>query len=146
MWNLIKYSKYSRTSMARTSMARLTRLFRTSSLVGWLVGWLVVLGLTALWDSISVYIGPYPIEREKEKRNDWGEKNCLNSPHPHLLQAQQALALLSSNCRTPRHWKFTQDHRTTRSPLELGSVGKNPIAADIYYIWDNLVWFSFSYW
>ena len=33
---------------------------------GWLVGWLVVLGLTALWDSISVYIGPSPKEREKE--------------------------------------------------------------------------------
>ena len=29
--------------------------------------WLVVLGLTALWDSISVYIGPSPREREKEK-------------------------------------------------------------------------------
>ena len=26
-------------------------------------GWLVVLGLTALWDSISVYIGPSPRER-----------------------------------------------------------------------------------
>ena len=30
------------------------------------VGWLVVLCLTALWDSISVYIGPSPKEREKE--------------------------------------------------------------------------------
>ena len=30
------------------------------------VGWLVVLGLTALWDNISVYIGPSPKEREKE--------------------------------------------------------------------------------
>ena len=29
--------------------------------------WLVVLGLTALWDSISVYIGPSPREREKGK-------------------------------------------------------------------------------
>ena len=34
------------------------------------VGWLVVLGLTALWDNISVYIRPSPEEREKEKRND----------------------------------------------------------------------------
>ena len=38
-------------------------------------GWLVVLGLTALWDSISVYIGPSPKEREKEKRYDRREKN-----------------------------------------------------------------------
>ena len=36
-------------------------------------GWLVVLGLTALSDSISVYIGPSPKEREKEKRKDRGE-------------------------------------------------------------------------
>ena len=36
----------------------------------WSVDWLVVLGLTALWDSISVYIGPSPKEREKEKRKN----------------------------------------------------------------------------
>ena len=35
-----------------------------------LVGWLVVLGLTALRDSISVYIGLSPKEREKETRKD----------------------------------------------------------------------------
>ena len=29
------------------------------------VGWLVVLGLTAILDSISVYIRPSPREREK---------------------------------------------------------------------------------
>ena len=33
-------------------------------------GWLVVLGLTALCDSISVYIGASPKEREKEERKD----------------------------------------------------------------------------
>ena len=32
--------------------------------------WLVVLGLTALLDNISVYIGPSPREREKEKTSD----------------------------------------------------------------------------
>ena len=37
------------------------------------VGWLVVLGLTALLDSISVYIEPSPKEREKEERKDRGE-------------------------------------------------------------------------
>ena len=37
--------------------------------VGLVVGWLV-LGLTALGDSISVYIGPSPKEREKEERKD----------------------------------------------------------------------------
>ena len=33
-----------------------------------IVGWLVVLGLAALLDSISVYIRPSPREREKEER------------------------------------------------------------------------------
>ena len=33
-------------------------------------GWLVVLGLLAISDSISVYIGPPPRQREKEERND----------------------------------------------------------------------------
>ena len=34
------------------------------------VGWLDVLGLTALKDSISVYIGPSAKGREKEERKD----------------------------------------------------------------------------
>ena len=58
--------------------------------------WLVVLGLTAFWDNISVYIGPSPKEREKEKRKDRWEQKRPNNPHPHLLQAQQTLALLLS--------------------------------------------------
>ena len=33
-------------------------------------GWLVVLGLTTLLDSISVYIGPSPKVREKEESKD----------------------------------------------------------------------------
>ena len=40
------------------------------SFISKLVGWLVVLGLTALWDSLSVYFGPFPKERDKEKRKD----------------------------------------------------------------------------
>ena len=34
------------------------------------ISWLVVLSLTALRDSISVYIGPSPKEREKEESKD----------------------------------------------------------------------------
>ena len=34
--------------------------------ISYTIGWLF-LGLTALWDSISVYIGPSPREKEKEK-------------------------------------------------------------------------------
>ena len=52
----------------------------------WLVG-CFVLGLMALSDSISVYIGLFPKEREKEERNDRQEKKMSKQPHPHLLQA-----------------------------------------------------------
>ena len=52
--------------------------------------WLVVLILAALWDSISVYIGPSPRDRETEKRKDRGDASAL---------------------------EVTQDHRTTRPPL-----------------------------
>ena len=67
--------------------------------------WLVVLGLTVLSDSISVYIGPSPREREKELVGCFGlngpskegrkkremiheRKKSPNNHPPHLLQAQ----------------------------------------------------------
>ena len=44
------------------------------------VSWLVVLGLKALSDSVSVYIRPSPKEGErKEKRKD-ERKKCPNNP------------------------------------------------------------------
>ena len=44
------------------------------------VSWLVVLGLTALSDSISVYIEPSPKEREKEERSIEESKNVQTTP------------------------------------------------------------------
>ena len=38
--------------------------------------------LKALWDSISVYIGPSPREREEEKRSDRWEKKMSLQPPP----------------------------------------------------------------
>ena len=59
------------------------------------IEWLIVLDLTALWDSISAYIGPPPREGESKEKRQTREK-CPNNPYPHLLQAQEALALLLS--------------------------------------------------
>ena len=49
----------------------LSKLIRinTAELFDMVFGWLV-LGLTALSDSISIYIGPSSKEREKEERKD----------------------------------------------------------------------------
>ena len=72
-------------------------------------GWLVVSGLTALLDSISVYIGPSPRKREKEKRNDRREKKCPNNPTPSLTaSALGPCPTLIQISRTPRHWTLTQ--------------------------------------
>ena len=76
------------------------------------VGWLVVLGLTALSDSISVYIGPSPKERTKKERKN----RCPNNPTRTYCKRSRPLPYCNPNCRTPRHWKFTQHHCTTRPP------------------------------
>ena len=44
------------------------QITKKAEAAGALIGWLSVLGLTALGDSISVYIGPTPKEMEKEER------------------------------------------------------------------------------
>ena len=37
-------------------------------------------------------------------------------------KSNRPLPYYHPNCRAPRHWKFTQDHRTTRPPL----LGQEP--------------------
>ena len=56
--------------MAKEWIEKVFEVQRVSDRIILVFGWLVVLGLTALSDSISVYIGPSPKEREKEKRKD----------------------------------------------------------------------------
>ena len=85
-------------------------------LQSWLVGWLFW-GLTALWDGISVYIGPSPREREWERRNDRREKNNPNNPTAPTASAIGPCPTIIQISRTPWHWKFTQHHHTTRPPL-----------------------------
>ena len=78
---------------------------------------LAVWGLMALWDSHStlVYIGPSPRMTEKEKRNDRLEKTNVQTapPAPTAVGPFRTIIHIS---KTPRHWKFTHHHRTTRPP------------------------------
>ena len=74
----------------------------------------------ALSDNISVYIGPSPREREKEKRSDRWEKKMSKQPPP--IPTASTIGpgpTVIQVSRTPRHWKFTQHLRTTRPPLWL---------------------------
>ena len=84
--------------------------------------WLVVLGLTALWDSISVYIGPSPKEREKRREKIEKSKNVQTTPTRTYCKRNRLLPYYHPNCRTPRHWKFTKDNRTTRPPQSSGRI------------------------
>ena len=77
--------------------------------------WLVVsFGLKALWDSISVNIGPSPKEREKDE-----SKNVQTTP---TSTDCKPLPCYNPNCKMPWHWKFTQHHRITRPSLMANSV------------------------
>ena len=85
-----------------------------------LVGWLVVLGLTILWDSISVYIGSSPKDGggggERKEKWQMRVKMSKQSPPAPTASAVGPCPTLIQISRTPRHWKFTQHHRTTRPP------------------------------
>ena len=101
-----KSTLYSRTSMARTPFGTMKICSRQC--------WLVVLGLAALWDSISVYIGRLP-ERGRERIEE--SKNVQTFPTRTYCKRNRPLPYYHPNCRTPQHWKFTQDHHTTWPPL-----------------------------
>ena len=81
----------------------------------WLVG---CFGFTALWGSISVYIRQPPKERERKRREriDEIKKNVQTTPTCTCCKRSRPLPYCNPNCRTPRHWKFTQHHRTDRPP------------------------------
>ena len=66
------------------------------------VGWLVM-GLTALGDSISVYIRPSPKRRRKRKERIDESKNVQPTPTRTYCKRSRPLSYCTPNCRTPRH-------------------------------------------
>ena len=88
------------------------------------VGWLVVLGLTALWDSISVYIGPPPIEGERgEKIAE--SKNAQTTPTRTYCQRNRPLPYYHPNCGTSRqnHGILKRTFAPSDHPRALGWRG-----------------------
>ena len=56
-------------------------------------------------------------QREGERREKIDEsKNVQTTPTRTYCKRNRPLPYCNQNCRTPRHWKFTQHHRTTRPP------------------------------
>ena len=81
-----------------------------------LVGWLVW-GLTAL-ETVFQYISGHLPKRGRERKERIDEsKDVQTTPTRTYCKCSRPLPYCNPNCRTPRHWKFTQHHRTTRPPL-----------------------------
>ena len=69
-------------------------------------------------------------QREGERRERIDEsKNVQTTPTRTYCKHNRPLPYYHPNCRTPRHWKLTQHHRTTRPPPL--SLGDNPIQTEI---------------
>ena len=89
------------------------RLFGSKKSVGWLVGCFEFNG--PLRQYFSLYWAVSQREGEREERID-KSKNVQTTPTRTYCKRNRPLLYCNQNCRTPRHWKFTQHHRTTRPP------------------------------
>ena len=88
----------------------------------WLVCWLVVLGLTSLWDSISVYIRPSLRERKKEEKKDrWEKKKSKQPPPASTANAVGPCPTIVQISRTTRPWRFSHHLRTTGPSTQINA-------------------------
>ena len=86
---------------------------RNHVIVGWLVGCFGFNG--PLRQYFSLYRAVSQSEGERGERI--GEsKNVQTTPTRTYCKRNRPLPYCNQICRTPRHWKVTQHHRTTRPP------------------------------
>ena len=79
----------------------------------WLVG---CFGLSGpLRQYFSLYRAVSQREGERRERID-ESKNVQTTPTRTYCKRSRPMPYRNPNCRTPRHWKLTQHHRTTRPP------------------------------
>ena len=80
----------------------------------WLVGYFGFNG--PLRQYFSLYRAVSQREGERGERID-ESKNVQTTPT--YCKRSRPLPYCHQNCRTPRHWKFTQHHRTTQPPPKI---------------------------
>ena len=80
----------------------------------WLVGCLGFNG--PLRQYFSLYRAVSQREGRKRKERIDENKNVQTSPTCTYCKCSRPLPYCNPNCKTPRHWKFTQHHRITRPP------------------------------
>ena len=92
--------------------------------VGWLVGCFGFNG--PLRQYSSLYQAVSKRERERKRRKKIEEsKNVQTTPTRTYCKDRRPFAYCHPNCRTPRIWKSTQDHRATRPPpLQMRNTAK----------------------
>ena len=90
---------------------------RMWEMIGWGRGGLLVgFGFNGpLRQYFSLYRAVSQKEGERGERID-ESKNVQTTPTRTYCKRNRPLPYCNPNCRTPRHWKFTQHHRTTRPP------------------------------
>ena len=86
---------------------------RARAYFGWLVGCFGFNG--PLRQYFSLYRAVSHREAERGERID-ESKNVQTTPACTYCKRNRPLPYCNQNCRTPRHWKFTQHYRTTRPP------------------------------
>ena len=116
-------------------MARLPRLFRTC----WLVGGFGFNGPFRQYFSLYRAVS----KKRGRKRKERIDKSTYvqTSPTRTNCKCNRPLPYCNQDCRTPRHWRFTQHHRTTRPPSNSSLSPEENI--QWLQIWDNLVWFFY---
>ena len=90
------------------------------SWLGWLVGCFGFNG--PLRQYFSLYRAVSQREGERGERKD-ESKNVQTTPARTYCKRNRPLPFCYQNCRTPRHWKLTQHHRTTRPSPKLVGTG-----------------------
>ena len=85
----------------------------------WLVGCFGFNG--PLRQYFSLYRAVSQREGERGEKGQSRVKMSKQAPTRTYCKRRRPLPYYHPNCRTPRHWKFTQDHRTTRPTLRMES-------------------------
>ena len=79
----------------------------------WLVVWFGLYG--PLRQYFSLYRAVSQREGERGEKRIVESKNVQTTPTRTYYKCSRPMPYCNLNCRTPRHWKFTQHHRTTRT-------------------------------
>ena len=95
------------------SLPEETLIYCRLVIVGWLVGCFGFNG--PLRQYFSLYQAVSQREGERGERID-ESKNVQTTPTRTYCKCSKPLPYFNPNRRMPRHWKFTQYHRTTRPP------------------------------